>query len=120
MSDGAPEGVSSSDWKSTVIDVGDWLWGTVEGAFNEKQSISQMIVESFAAGSPARAGGPAFWGLGEVPGSAERWRQGSAVLDEWNHDGFIIAGEVLPDSPPLRACTGVIAEQTEKRSAFST
>jgi hypothetical protein len=69
------------------------------------------IDEAFSSGAPKYAGGPSFWGLGEAPPSAGRWRKGSAVLDEWNHDGFIIIGEVLPDQPALLGCTGVIAEQ---------
>jgi hypothetical protein len=70
------------------------------------------VLDAFSGGSPARLGGPSFWGLGEVPTTAERWRQGSAVLDEWNRDGFMVVGQVLPGRPaPLRGCTGVIAEQ---------
>lgn len=33
------------------------------------------------------------------------------MLDEWNHDGFIVVGTVLPGHS-LPACTGIIAEQT--------
>ena len=46
----------------------------------------------------------------ELPTNAKDWRQGSAVLDEWNHDGFIVVGTVLPGHS-LPACTGLIAEQ---------
>jgi hypothetical protein len=66
------------------------------------------VNRSFASGRP---GGNSFWGLNDVPGSAGEWRQGSAVLDEWNHDGFIVVGTVLPGHS-IPACTGVIAEQT--------
>jgi hypothetical protein len=68
------------------------------------------VKPSAAAGSPKKTG-PAFWGLGEVPPNANEWRQGSAVLDEWNHDGFIVIGEILPGHS-VPACTGVIAEQS--------
>jgi hypothetical protein len=53
---------------------------------------------------------PSFWGLNAVPSEAETWRKGSAVLDEWNHDGFIVVGTVL-EGHSLPACTGLIAEQ---------
>lgn len=62
---------------------------------------------SSASGRP---GGNSFWGLNEVPANAKSWREGSAVLDEWNHDGFIVIGTVLPGHS-LPACTGLIAEQ---------
>lgn len=68
------------------------------------------VGRSYASGRP---GGNSFWGLNEVPGSAESWRQGSAVLDEWNHNGFIVIGTVLPGHS-LPACTGLIAEQVGK------
>lgn len=54
-----------------------------------------------------------FWGLNEVPVDAKHWRHGSAVLDEWNHDGFIVIGTVLTGHS-LPACTGLIAEQAGK------
>ena len=65
------------------------------------------VKPSYASGRP---GGNSFWGLNEVPTNAKDWRQGSAVLDEWNHDGFIVVGTVLPGHS-LPACTGLIAEQ---------
>jgi hypothetical protein len=68
------------------------------------------VRRSYASGRP---GGNSFWGLNEVPSGAESWRQGSAVLDEWNHNGFIVIGTVLPGHS-LPACTGLIAEQTGK------
>ncbi len=67
------------------------------------------VTPSSVAGSTKHPG-PAFWGLGEAPTNARSWRQGSAVLDEWNHDGFIVIGEILPGHS-VPACTGVIAEQ---------
>lgn len=65
------------------------------------------VKRSYASGRP---GGTSFWGLNEVPTNAKTWRQGSAVLDEWNHDGFIVIGTILPGHS-LPACTGLIAEQ---------
>jgi hypothetical protein len=66
---------------------------------------------SYASGRP---GGNSFWGLNEVPVNAKDWRQGSAVLDEWNHDGFIVIGTVLPGHT-LPACTGLVAEQAGQK-----
>lgn len=34
------------DFKQTSLEVGQWCWGTMEGAFNEKQTISQIIVDA--------------------------------------------------------------------------
>ncbi len=98
MADG-PGGLSAASFKSVSLEVGDWLLGTVQGAFNEKATISQIIVdadvsESFASGRDKRFNG--FWGLNVVPNTAEEWRYGSAVLDEWNGNGFIVVGTVLP------------------------
>lgn len=66
------------------------------------------IGTSKAAG--AYLGSPAFWGLADVPSSAEKWRQGSAVLDEWNRNGFMVIGTIL-DGHSVPACTGLISEQ---------
>jgi len=65
------------------------------------------VERSYASGRP---GGNSFWGLNDVPANADKWRETSAVLDEWNHNGFIVIGTVLPGHS-LPACTGVIAEQ---------
>jgi len=35
-----------ADKKSVVSEVGSWIWGTIEGGFNEQQSISQIIVDA--------------------------------------------------------------------------
>jgi hypothetical protein len=70
-------------------------------------TLGVKVGPSYASGRP---GGNSFWGLNEVPGNAKDWRQGSAVLDEWNHDGFIVVGTVLPGHS-LPACTGLVAEQ---------
>lgn len=67
------------------------------------------VTGSFAPGfSPTRAN---FWGLGPPPATAKEWRGPSAVLDEWNHDGFIVVGTVTREGA-LKACAGKIAEQT--------
>ncbi|KPF66948.1 hypothetical protein IP84_14000 [beta proteobacterium AAP99] len=67
------------------------------------------VGQSIASGSGK--GRPAFWGLGAPPRNARSWREGSAVLDEWNRNGFILVGKVLDDGA-IKACTGRIAEQS--------
>ncbi|MFC6945224.1 hypothetical protein ACFQI9_10620 [Paraburkholderia dipogonis] len=37
---------SLEDFKKTSLDVGQWCWGTLQGAFNEKQTISQVITDA--------------------------------------------------------------------------
>lgn len=60
----------------------------------------------------SRPGGP-WWGLGEPPKSAKEWRERSAVLDEWNRDGYQVVGTV-PEHANIKACTGTISEQSGK------
>lgn len=42
----APGGMTWSSFKATCADVGSWTWGTVQGAFNEKASFSQIVVDA--------------------------------------------------------------------------
>ncbi|WP_322058004.1 hypothetical protein [Paraburkholderia sp. J63] len=49
--------------------------------------------ESFAGGF----WGAAYWGVGEVPKTAKVWREGAAVLDDWNANGFMVVAH-LPDN----------------------
>jgi hypothetical protein len=37
---------TADEVEAIVVEVGEWLWGTVQGGFNEKQSISQIIVDA--------------------------------------------------------------------------
>jgi len=65
---------------------------------------------SFAAGG--------FWGYKKVPKTAKEWRKLSAVLDEWNGNGFLVVLR-LPDDfgalmPGSNAWHGTIAEQFGK------
>jgi hypothetical protein len=69
-----------------------------------------FVKKSYASGRP---GGNSFWGLNDVPKNASDWRHGSAVLDEWNRDGFIVVGTVMKGHS-IPACSGLIAEQTGK------
>ncbi|WP_332851763.1 hypothetical protein [Duganella sp. S19_KUP01_CR8] len=41
-----PAGWTLSHFKAVCADVGSWTWGTVQGAFNEKASITQIIVDA--------------------------------------------------------------------------
>lgn len=41
-----PAGWSWARFEATSTDVGSWLWGTVQGAFNEKASLSQILVDA--------------------------------------------------------------------------
>lgn len=42
----APGGLTLSRFRAICTDVGSWTWGTVQGAFNEKASFSQIIVDA--------------------------------------------------------------------------
>lgn len=42
----APAGWTFSRFKAVCADVGSWTWGAVQGAFNEKASLSQIIVDA--------------------------------------------------------------------------
>ncbi|MEN1928104.1 hypothetical protein WCE37_03740 [Luteimonas sp. MJ250] len=53
--------------------------------------------------------GGAWWGLGEPPRTAKKWREQAAVLDEWNRDGYILIGTVRGNGP--KTAVGAIAEQ---------
>lgn len=39
-------GVTDTEVARWAMDASDWLWGTVQGAFNEKQSTSQIVVDA--------------------------------------------------------------------------
>ena len=78
----------------------------------EGSTHGTRVETSLPVGGPPEQ--PSFWGLNQIPTSAESWRQGWAVLDEWNRTGFIVIGTVL-DGHALRACTGLIAEQSGTR-----
>jgi hypothetical protein len=58
---------------------------------------------------------PAFWGVGTPPKSAHEWRLNSAVLDEWNGNGFLVVAHIPPGfaetMPNAKAWYGQIAEQ---------
>lgn len=39
-------GWSLDDFRKTSMEVGQWCWGTMQGAFNEKQTISQILTDA--------------------------------------------------------------------------
>ena len=41
-----PGALSAKEFKLAATEVGQWLWGTVQGAFNEKQTVSQIITDA--------------------------------------------------------------------------
>lgn len=66
------------------------------------------VGESFATG--------AYWGMGKIPANADEWRIFSAVLDEWNRNGWL-AMLHIPDHVQLHACTSTVSEQFSKAIA---
>ncbi|WP_144141307.1 hypothetical protein [Paraburkholderia sp. BCC1884] len=67
-------------------------------------------------GSKAAGGRqPAFWGLSNAPKDAEEWRIRSAVLDEWNGNGFLavvhLPSNFATQMPSAKGWSGQIAEQ---------
>lgn len=41
-----PGALQASEFKHIATEVGGWLWGTVQGAWNEKQTVSQIITDA--------------------------------------------------------------------------
>lgn len=41
-----PGALQPSEFKQIATEVSDWLWGTVQGAWNEKQTVSQIITDA--------------------------------------------------------------------------
>ena len=80
---------------------------TIYRAFGNETQLATNPGGSWAAGG--------FWGYQKVPGSAEEWRQLSAVLDEWNGNGFLVVLHMPADlatrMPGTNAWHGKIAEQ---------
>lgn len=80
---------------------------TIFRAFGNETDFAR---ESYAAGG--------FWGYQKTPGSAEEWRELSAVLDEWNGNGFLVVLHLPEDfgtrMPGANAWHGKIAEQFGK------
>lgn len=41
-----PGGLSAKEFALHVTEVGQWIWGTAQGAFNEKQSLAQIMTDA--------------------------------------------------------------------------
>ena len=41
-----PGALQASEFKQMAADVAGWLWGTVQGAWNEKQTLSQIVTDA--------------------------------------------------------------------------
>jgi hypothetical protein len=65
-------------------------------------TLGVEVRESYAGGD--------WWGLGDAPAAPEAWRGPSAVLDEWNRDGYGVTAE-LPKDAKLKASVGKTSEQ---------
>jgi hypothetical protein len=52
----------------------------------------------------------AFWGLGEPPLSGRMWRDSTAVLDEWNRNGWLCIMRI-PKDVKVPACVSTVSEQ---------
>ncbi|AXM31627.1 hypothetical protein BRN52_06345 [Xanthomonas oryzae pv. oryzae] len=66
------------------------------------------VTHSVEVGSTSPGG--IWWGVGEAPQSAQEWRPPTAVLDEFNRNGFIVTGKVSGNNGP-KAVVGTVAEQ---------
>jgi hypothetical protein len=42
----APGGLSLKEFELITVEIGKWIWGTAQGAFNEKQTLSQIITDA--------------------------------------------------------------------------
>jgi len=57
-----------------------------------------------------------FWGRGAPPKTAKEWREQYAVLDEWNHNGWLSMVHI-PPGLKVPACTSTVSEQFSKKIA---
>ncbi len=57
--------------------------------------------------------GGVWWGVGKPPKDAKEWRMNSAVLDEWNRDGFLVTA-TLQKEAKIKACVGMNSEMYGK------
>lgn len=46
MSEKTPGGLSPTEFKLLALESGQWLWGMVQGAFNQKATLSQIVVDA--------------------------------------------------------------------------
>lgn len=99
--------IASFSGEITAKSAREMAGSTIYRAFGNETALATKPGGSWAAGG--------FWGYQKVPGSAEEWRQLSAVLDEWNGNGFLVVLHLPEDlvsrMPGTNAWHGKIAEQ---------
>ncbi|WP_239101927.1 hypothetical protein [Pantoea agglomerans] len=105
--------IASFSGEITAKSVREMAGSTIFRAFGNETALATKPGGSWAAGG--------FWGYQKVPGSAEEWRQLSAVLDEWNGNGFLVVLHLPEDlatrMPGTNAWHGKIAEQFGQKRA---
>ncbi|MCT4702669.1 hypothetical protein MUA02_12430 [Enterobacteriaceae bacterium H20N1] len=99
--------IASFSSEITAKSAREMAGSTIFRAFGNETALATKPGGSWAAGG--------FWGYQKVPGNAEEWRQLSAVLDEWNGNGFLVVLHLPEDlamrMPGTNAWHGKIAEQ---------
>jgi len=102
--------IASFSGEITAKSAREMAGSTIFRAFGNETALATAPGGSWAAGG--------FWGYQKVPGNAEEWRQLSAVLDEWNGNGFLVVLHLPEDlamrMPGTNAWHGKIAEQFGK------
>ena len=105
--------IASFSGEITAKSAREMAGSTIFRAFGNETALATKPGGSWAAGG--------FWGYQKVPGSAEEWRQLSAVLDEWNGNGFLVVLHLPEDlatrMPGTNAWHGKIAEQFGQKRA---
>lgn len=99
--------IASFSGKISAKSAREMAGSTIFRAFGNETALAAKPGGSWAAGG--------FWGYQKIPGDAKEWRQFSAVLDEWNGNGFLVV-LYLPEDfaarmPGSNAWHGKIAEQ---------
>lgn len=105
--------IASFSGEITAKSAREMAGSTIFRAFGNETALATKAGGSWAAGG--------FWGYQKVPGNAEEWRQLSAVLDEWNGNGFLVVLHLPEDlatrMPGTNAWHGKIAEQFGQKRA---
>lgn len=105
--------IASFSGEITAKSAREMAGSTIFRVFGNETALATNPGGSWAAGG--------FWGYQKVPGSAEEWRQLSAVLDEWNGNGFLMVLHLPEDlatrMPGTNAWHGKIAEQFGQKRA---
>ncbi|CNE06262.1 hypothetical protein [Yersinia mollaretii] len=103
--------IASFSGEITAKSARDMAGSTIYRAFGNPTDLAPS--GSWAAGG--------FWGYQKVPGNSKEWRNLSAVLDEWNGNGFLVVLHLPKDlatrMPGSNAWHGKIAEQFGQKRA---